>query len=131
MTRGICLATNLFKMHSCLSSSQIWSVLHTEIIGSPKVKTELSFHKCKILLHFDMIQRSVRIESWTFANTMTNQNFMEFPHNTVGLKYGKKVQFRDKVGFYLPQRFGAQSRTSNRKAWFRYPASLVRRFWEM
>ena len=26
---------------------------------------------------------------------------------------------------------GAQSRTSNRKAWFRYPASLVRKFWEM
>ena len=25
----------------------------------------------------------------------------------------------------------AQSRTSNRKAWFRYPASLVRKFWEM
>ena len=24
-----------------------------------------------------------------------------------------------------------QSRTSNHKAWFRYPASLVRRFWEM
>ena len=55
--------------------------LHTDIIGSPKVKTELSFHKCKILLHFDMIQRSVWIESWTFANTMTNQNFMEFLHN--------------------------------------------------
>ena len=45
------------------------------------------------------------IESWTFANTMTNQNFMEFPHNTVGLKYEIKAQFRDKVGFYLPQRF--------------------------
>ena len=28
-----------------------------------------------------MIQRSVWIESWTFANTMTNQNFMEFLHN--------------------------------------------------
>ena len=28
-------------------------------------------------------------------------------------------------------RLWAQSRTSNRKAWFRYPASLVRRFWEM
>ena len=27
--------------------------------------------------------------------------------------------------------FRAQSRKSNRKAWFRYPASLVRRFWEM
>ena len=27
--------------------------------------------------------------------------------------------------------YRAQSRTSNRKAWFRYPASLVRRFWEM
>ena len=26
---------------------------------------------------------------------------------------------------------GTQSRTSNRKAWFHYPASLVRRFWEM
>ena len=25
----------------------------------------------------------------------------------------------------------AQSRTSNHKAWFRYPASLVRKFWEM
>ena len=25
----------------------------------------------------------------------------------------------------------AQSHTSKRKAWFRYPASLVRRFWEM
>ena len=27
--------------------------------------------------------------------------------------------------------YRAQSRTSNRTAWFRYPASLVRRFWEM
>ena len=83
MTRGICLATNLFKMHSVslIKSNMISITLHTDIIGSPKVKTELSFHKCKILLHFDMIQRSVWIESWTFANTMTNQNFMEFLHN--------------------------------------------------
>ena len=27
--------------------------------------------------------------------------------------------------------FRVQSRTSNHKAWFRYPTSLVRRFWEM
>ena len=27
--------------------------------------------------------------------------------------------------------YRAQSRTSNHKAWFRYPVSLVRKFWEM
>ena len=33
--------------------------------------------------------------------------------------------------FIHMNKFRAQSRTSNHKAWFRYPASLVRRFWEM
>ena len=37
----------------------------------------------------------------------------------IAAKIRKKVQLR------------AQSRTSKHKAWFRYPASLVRKFWKM
>ena len=41
---------------------------------------------------------------------------------------GKKSRETENI---LTMPLGAQSRTSNRKAWFRYPASLVWKFWEM
>ena len=45
----------------------------------------------------------------------------------------QKVLQMCKIGYYwlLYKIFRVQSCTSNRKAWFRYPASLVRKFWEM
>ena len=57
-----------------------------------------------------------------------------------GLSYAKKRKYDLLSTIYMytmgqiiysHYRFRAQSLTSNRKAWFRYPASLVRRFWEM
>ena len=39
------------------------------------------FSKMQNLSNFWYDSTQCVIESWTFANTMTNQNFMEFLHN--------------------------------------------------